>query len=103
MSGPVQPKVEDEQWSDERIRAFLELKPVDSTNRDYHVLIQAYLHMVPSFFTRFLVFFEQAGRDINAKSDQGETILDLVSEHRRSTEYAGALKTKGAKLSSELA
>lgn len=102
MSGPVQPKVEDEQWSDERIRSFLEIKPFDPVNHDYHALYQAYLHMVPNFFERFLTFFEQTGRDLNAKSEQGETILDLVSEHRRSTKYAAALKARGAKRSVDL-
>ena len=34
MSGPSQPKVEDEQWSDERIRGFLSLKPQDIVTMD---------------------------------------------------------------------
>ena len=102
MSGPSQPKVEDEQWSDERIRNFLELTPIDNDSRDYHVLQQAYQHMTIGFFVRFLEFFKQAGRDANARSGQGKTILDLVSQHRRSGEYSTALRAIGAKLSVEL-
>ncbi len=96
MSGPSQPKVEDEQWSDERIKGFLDLKSLDGTHPDFHVLQQAYIHMTPEFFSRFMVFFQEAGRDINALSPEGETILDRVSAHRRSVAYVNALKNYGA-------
>ena len=96
MSGPSQPKVEDEQWSDERIEGFLSLKPLDDSSDDYHVLIQAYQHMTPAFFERFLAMFVAKGRDLNAKSVEGNTIYELVSEHRRSVAYIQALKAKGA-------
>ena len=102
MSGPSQPKVEEEQWSDERIGNFLTLTPIDQGSADYHVLREAYQHMTAAFFVRFLAMFKQAQRDPNAKSAQGETILDLVSQHRRSGEYATALRAIGAKLASEL-
>ncbi len=101
MSGPSQPKVEGEQWSDDRIRGFLSLYPLDGTNPDYHVLLQAYQHMVPEFFSRFLTFFSESGRDINARSKDGETILDRVSSHRRSVAYAEALQAHGAKTSND--
>ena len=96
MSGPSQPKVEDEQWSDERIKGFLSLKPLDGSSHDYHVLLQAYQHMTPGFFERFLAMFVAEGRDLNAKSVEDKTILELVSEHRRSVAYLDALKAKGA-------
>jgi hypothetical protein len=96
VSGPSQPKVEDEQWSDERIKGFLLLKPLDGSSHDYHVLSQAYQHMTPGFFTRFLDMYIAEGRDLSAKSVEGKTILDLVSEHRRSLAYLEALKAKGA-------
>ena len=96
MSGPSQPKVEDEQWSDERIKGFLSLKPLDGSSHDYHVLLQAYQHMTPAFFGRFLDMFVAKGCDLNAKSVDGNTILELVSEHRRSVAYLEALKAKGA-------
>jgi hypothetical protein len=98
VSGPSQPKVEDEQWSDERIKGFLLLKPLDSSSHDYHVLSQAYQHMTPAFFDRFLAMFVAEGRDLNAKSVDDKTILALVSEHRRSVSYLEALKEKGAEL-----
>lgn len=96
MSGPSQPKVEGEQWSDERIKDFLSLQPLDGENPDYHVLHQSYQHMTPEFFARLLPFFVEAGRDINAKSLQGETILQRISQHRRSEAYAALLREHGA-------
>jgi len=96
VSGPSQPKVEDEQWSDERIKGFLSLKPQDETNPDYHILIQAYQHMTAAFFARFIVMFVEAGHDINAQSLDGETLLARISSHTSSTEYAQVLKDHGA-------
>lgn len=96
VSGPSQPKVEDEQWSDERIKGFLSLKPLDGSSHDFHVLSQAYQHMTPAFFDRFVAMFVSEGRDINAKSVENKSILDLVSEHRRSVAYLEVLKAKGA-------
>jgi len=99
LSGPSQPKVEGEQWSDERIRAFLDLKPLDERDPDYHVLIEAYQYMVPEFFERFMRFFAESGRNINALSPQNETILDRIGEHGRSQAYADILKQHGAEKS----
>jgi hypothetical protein len=96
VSGPSQPKVEDEQWSDDRIRGFLSLKPQDDTNTDFHVLIQAYQHMTAAFFARFIVMFVEAGLDINAKSLDGETLFSRVSSHASSTDYSAILKQHGA-------
>jgi len=96
VSGPSQPKVEDEQWSDERIKGFLSLKPLDGSSHDYHVLLQAYQHMTPAFFDRFLGMFIAEGHDLGAKSVEDKTILELVGEHRRSGAYLEALKAKGA-------
>lgn len=97
MSGPDKPKVLDEEWSDERVRSFLLLEPFDtSINPDYHVLARAYESMRADDFRRFLAFFTEASRDLDARSPDGETILDRVSQHRRSVEYAQALKDAGA-------
>ena len=97
MSGPSQPKVEDEQWSDERIRGFLSLKPQDETSVDYHILLQAYHHMTAAFFDRFISMFVEAGHNLNASSLDGETILQRISEHNSSSEYVETLKRNGAK------
>ena len=100
MSGPSQPKTVDEDWSDERVKAFLELQPLDDANPDYHVLIKAYRYMVAFDFARFVTFFGEAGRDINATDQDGKTILDLVAQHGSSNAYAELLEKAGAKRSS---
>ena len=96
MSGPSQPKVEDEQWSDERIAGFLALKPLDDSSADYHVLYQSYQHMTAAFFSRLIKMFVADGRDLNAESSLGQTLLARVSEHKSSQEYAEILKSNGA-------
>lgn len=97
MSGPDKPKVIGEEWSDERVESFLFMAPYDKKlNPDYQVLIKAYQSMRASDFERFLVFFTEADRDLNALSANGQTMLDHVSEHRRGAEYAEALKKFGA-------
>jgi len=97
MSGPEKPKVIGEEWSDERVRSFLDLEPYDtSLDRDFFVLQRAYQSMRAGDFERFLGFFTEAGRNLNGTDDQGRTILDLVSEHGRSGEYVKALKAAGA-------
>jgi len=99
VSGPSQPKVEGEQWSDERIGSFLALTPRDERHPDFHVLIEAYQYMVPEFFGRFVELFSEAGRDINALSPDGETILERVGQHARAQAYAATLEKFGAKKS----
>lgn len=103
MSGPEKPKVIGEEWSDERVKSFLLLSPWDARiNPDFYVLIQAYEAMRAEDFERLIGFFVEAGRDLNARNENGETILDHVSRHRRMTAYADALRSAGAKKSAEV-
>ncbi|MDO3721414.1 PA4642 family protein [Marinobacter sp. chi1] len=98
MSGPDKPKVIGEEWSDERVKSFLAIDPYDKTlNPDFHALLKAYQAMRAEDFERFIGFFREAGRNLNAVNERGETILDLISQHRRSVDYAEALKKAGAK------
>lgn len=103
MSGPEKPKVIGEEWSDERVRSYLFLSPPDARiNSDRYVLLKAYEAMRADDFARFLRFFVEAGRDINATDERGETMLDHVARHRRMTEYAQALLDAGAKKTAEV-
>lgn len=95
-SARVQPATRDEIWSDERVQDFLKLQPPQGMHPDYAVLLKAYRGMTPELFARFLPFFVEAGRDINARHE-GMTILGVVSRHRRSGEYVKALEEAGAK------
>lgn len=98
MSGPDKPKVIGEEWSDERVRSFLDLEPWESAvNADYHALLRAYQAMRAEDFERFIGFFVAAGRDLNAVGPEGENILDRISRHRKGTDYARALEQAGAR------
>lgn len=87
----------DEEWSDDRLKGYLELLPPSGMPRDYAILLKAYRGMTAELFARFIPFFIEAGKDINVELTEGSTFLDLVSEHRRSTEYAAILERAGAR------
>jgi len=102
MSGPDKPKVIGEEWSDERVKGFLAIEPYDAAiNDDFNALQKAYFAMRAEDFERFVGFFVEAGRDLNAQNERGETMLDIISQHRRSTAYAKTLKSAGAKTTVE--
>ena len=97
MSGPDKPKVIGEEWSDERVRSFLDLSPWDKAlNPDHYVLTRAYESMRAEDFERFIGFFVAAGRDLNAEDPRGQTLLDRVAQHGRSADYARILEAAGA-------
>ena len=95
----TQPATRNEEWSDERLKAFLDLQPPAGMPADYAVLLKAYRGMTPDLLARFVPFFVEAGRDVNVALDDGRTILDHLSEHRRSEEYVAALVDAGARKS----
>ncbi len=92
----TQPEVRDEEWSDARLAAFLDLQPPASLPADYNILVKAYRGMTAPLFARFIKLFVAAGHDLNVKLDNGSTFLDHVSGHRKSTEYVSVLKRAGA-------
>ena len=100
--GPSQPKVVGEEWSDDRVKGFLELQPRDERNPDYHVLRESYEYMLAGDYARLVAFFTAAGRDLNALGPDGRTMLDRVSEHAKGAEYAAILKQAGGKSATEL-
>jgi len=92
----TQPATRNEDWSDERIKKFLDIEPPESLPEDYAILLKAYRGMTAELFERFLPFFIEAGRDINVCLEDGTTFLDHVSQHRRSVEYVEKLQQAGA-------
>ena len=51
MSGPDKPKVIGEEWSDERVKSFLAIKPYDTAiNADFNALLKAYQAMTAEDF-----------------------------------------------------
>lgn len=91
----TQQATRNEEWSDERLKANLDVLPPEGIPRDYNILLRAYRGMTAELFSRFIVFYQEAGHDISVTLEDGSTFLDLVSRHRRSGEYAEILKQAG--------
>ncbi|MFT4816245.1 MAG: hypothetical protein ACI80L_002243 [Pseudohongiellaceae bacterium] len=92
----TQQATRDEQWSDERLKACLDVLPPQGLPHDYNILLRAYRGMTADLFARFIVFYGDAGHDINVNLEDGSTFLDLVSRHRKASEYGEILKQAGA-------
>jgi hypothetical protein len=52
--------------------------------------------MTPEAFARFITFFVEAGRDLNAPGPGDRTLLKLIQGHRHASEYVQILKDAGA-------
>jgi hypothetical protein len=89
-------KVLDEVWTEDRVRGFLDLQPYGDESADFHVLFRAYQSMRPSDFELFVGFFLEKNRDINATNSAGETLLQLIADHRQADEFRAILKSAGA-------
>jgi hypothetical protein len=87
MAGPSQPQVTDEVWNDDRVKSFLALEPTGNDSADYHILLKAYRGMRPEDFERFLKFFVESGRDLDARDPQGRTLWQIISKHRHGSEF----------------
>ncbi|MCG8393904.1 MAG: PA4642 family protein [Pseudomonadales bacterium] len=88
-------KVIGEPMTDEQIKVFLDFPSEDGVNEDFHVLEKAYRALRVEDFERFLVFFKDQGRDLNARDPQGRTLLTHIERHPRSTDYANTLRQAG--------
>ncbi|OUY07726.1 PA4642 family protein [Acinetobacter populi] len=76
-----QPATFNEEWSDDRVFAYLNQLPPQGVNADYHVLYNAFKHMRSFDFERLLTKFVADGRDVNAKNPQGQTIADVIAQY----------------------
>ena len=85
-----------EEWSDERLKLFLQLEPPSNASANYNILLRAYRGMTAGLFERFIKIYVDAGNDVNCKHEDGTTLFDLVSRHRKSGDYAVILKNAGA-------
>lgn len=90
--GVSQPARFGEDWSDERIKGYLNQIAPAGDNPDFYVLMNAYKHMRSCDFERFVAFFQAAGRDINAHGHEGRTLLDIVRTHAKSTDFVKILE-----------
>jgi len=85
-------KVLDEVWTPERVRSFLEVRPHDGTDEDFHMLLKAYQSMRASDFELFLGMFVEQNRSVDAQGKDGRSVFDIVSTHRHGGPYANILK-----------
>jgi hypothetical protein len=89
-------KVLDEVWNEQRVKDFLLVEAAEDTDADYHVLLKAYQSMRLENFEEFIGFFVAEKRNLNATDSEGNTVLSIVQQHRRSGEYAKILEDNGA-------
>ncbi len=89
-------KVLDEVWTEERVRSFLDVRPHDGSDENFHMLLKAYQSMRPSDFELFVGFFCEQKRDINACDREGRSVCEIISTHRHGVPYAAVLKAAGA-------
>jgi hypothetical protein len=95
---PDKAKVVDEVWDDARIESFLAKSPMgDEKSHDYSALLHAYRSMRPADFERFIRRFTALERDINAKSNDQQTLLATIAGHRHSASFREILERHGAR------
>lgn len=81
-----QPATFNEEWSDERVFAYLEQLPPQNIDADFHVLYHAFKHMRPFDYERLLTRFIADGRNIDATNPQNQRIHDVIAEYPRQSE-----------------
>lgn len=94
--GVTQPARFGEDWSDERVKGYLDRLPPPGENADFHVLMTAYKHMRPYDFERFVGFFKAAGRCLDARGPDGRTLLDIVRCHPKAGDFVRILEAAQA-------
>jgi hypothetical protein len=89
-------KVVDEVWTDARVKGFLNVRPHDEVEEDFHMLLKAYQSMRVEDFAKFIAYFLKDGRSLNSTNPGGESVLKIIGEHRKSGAYADILRKAGA-------
>ena len=90
---PDKKKVTDEVWDSERVKSFLSKAPMGhEANGDYSILLFAYRSMRAENFAEFIDYYLIEGRDLNAKSNAGETLLQTICTHRHAQPFMDILK-----------
>lgn len=86
-------RVEGEQWSEEKLRDYLNFTTFDGTDPDFQCLYRAYTRMNQRTFAEFIDLFKNEGRNLQATNRDGQTLADLISRHQQSTDYLAALQS----------
>ena len=93
---PDKKAIVDEVWDDARIEGFLHKPPLgDSENPDFSILLYAYRSMRVDDFARFLAFYKAAGKDLNARSQDGQTLREAIGTHRKAAPFIEVLDQAG--------
>tara|TARA_B100000029_G_C17485105_1_gene926944 strand:+ start:754 stop:1056 length:303 start_codon:yes stop_codon:yes gene_type:complete len=91
---PDKAKVVDEVWTDSRIKEFLNKGPMGAENSmDFSALLYAYRSMRPEDFSKFIKYFSAAGRDLNARSNEGFTLTQIISTHEKSAPFQEIMRS----------
>ncbi|AZE07240.1 PA4642 family protein [Pseudomonas chlororaphis] len=72
---------------DAQIKLFLDFEPADATSPSLHKLIKAYRGLRIDDFERFLVFFVEAGYDLDGKDEHGKDFVALNQDQRNAADY----------------
>lgn len=88
-------KVVDEVWTAERIRSFLDLQPPAGMDADFHRLQRAYQSMRTEDFADFVTMFVAAGRRLDARGPEQQTLMDELERHRHGAAFAEVLRAAG--------
>lgn len=83
--------VEDEQRTDEQLRFFLNVLPPAGVDADFHALEIAYRNMKPDEFERFVGFFREMGRNVQARNPEGKILAEVLKPHRHGEAYIAVL------------
>lgn len=83
-------------WTEQQLRAFIDVESHDGTEADYLAVIRAYRHMVPATFKQYIDLFVAEGHNLNAKNLDGTSLFATISSHNQGAEYAEILKAAGA-------
>lgn len=75
-----QPATFNEEWSDERVYAYLNHLPPADVDADYHVLYNAFKHMRAHDFERLIQKFIENGRNLQATNPKGQNIEEVIAE-----------------------
>jgi hypothetical protein len=87
-------KVLDEVWTETHIKSFLDLVPPTGIDADFHALSTAYKAMRLNDFSLFVDMFAESKRNFSAKNASGQTVLDIIRQHRKGAGYAEILTGK---------
>jgi hypothetical protein len=85
-------KVLDEVWTEDRIRSFLDVQPAAGVDADFHTLQKAYQQMRADDFKLFIGFFIADQRNIDAADKDGQTLVEIIANHRNSQAFVDILQ-----------